>query len=756
MSDKTRVSSPAPEPAEHWIEEVSSRSNLPVANVKEVLNRYNITPARTLPPRRRLSLKAVHFAGIKDLAVDGNPDQREYTPFSLTQELASGLTAFGTRNQNDAGKTSLLEVITWGIRGRCGLQKDVRRWIRQAAVEISLAGDRIFIGWTVSNGRPNGRVILCDENFQIDWDRINSQALICFTDVVDQGMTGGDRQENSIHHDFRDEATMEQQPLVRYTSALREAGCIELGEFDGDTEFEAVIGGLMLERLGFQSLPQWQRAPAASRIDDTDGTVSENGWAAWSQALIITNPAIKVPLGEEKFIASRLLQVYLGTAWAAPAAVAAARKSQLESRLGTLRRRAAGVDEAQTTSVRLLEEEARDLTERLALIAEPNAVEMADRLLDEIAEAAREYAAAQESHVVAATNYGAMAKLLESAEADEYAIAQAAVTKRFWHSLKPSCCPRCDATVSERQWQRELEGHCSLCNADVDLSSGNVGTDGQHEPLSVQDAARLVNDGAELDLEELDDLSVLRLQIAQLETRLLAQESAMDVAKAARDSTRARLEAARQAGGAVTVEAVRERRNLELALARVQGQLIERAQPRGDGPDAPIFRETQEALAVVTAASEVAKQRRDADQAQMLIEVSTLVTDLGRRLGIAQLEQVTLRGNLHMPVVKGGQSHTFGSLTEGEVLRLKIALVIALLRVGTSAGVGRYPGLLLIDSLGREELNPEDLAIMLQELRQIALDAQLQIVATSAYGDILEHVLPSDSLRLAGVGERMW
>ena len=89
-------------------------------------------------------------------------------------------------------------------------------------------------------------------------------------------------------------------------------------------------------------------------------------------------------------------------------------------------------------------------------------------------------------------------------------------------------------------------------------------------------------------------------------------------------------------------------------------------------------------------------------------------------------------------------------------MRLKIALVIALLRVGTSAGVGRHPGLLLIDSLGREELNPDDLVTMLQELQQIALDAQLQIVATSAYGDILERALPENSLRLSGAGERLW
>jgi len=540
-------------------------------------------------------------------------------------------------------------------------------------------------------------------------------------------------------------------------TTLGTAGAVELAEFDGDAEFEAVVGAVMLERLGFQRLPQWQRAPAAARVEDTDGTLSEHGWAAWSQALVITNPAIKVPLGEEQYVAARLLQVYLGTAWAAPAAVAAARKSQLESRLGILRRRAASVEAERESSLQTLRAEVEELSARLAIMPEPDAVAEADRLMAEINEAVEEYARDQEAYTAVAAAYGTTAKLLEAAEADEYALGQAAVTKRFWHSLKPSCCPRCDAAVDEDRWRRELEGHCSLCGSDVDLTCGEADTGGQPEPLSADEADRMVRESiTDINLDDLDDLSAVRLQVAQLRARASAEDRAMDEAQAARDARRIRLEAARQAGQTVRPGAARVRRDVELALARAEGQLSERARSGADGPEASNFRETQVDLSVVSAAERIARERRDTDQVQLLGYVSDLVADLGRRLGVAQLESVTLRGNMNMPVIKGGQRHNFGRLTEGEVLRLKIALVIALLRVGTSAGVGRHPGLLLIDSLGREEVNPDDLVAMLQELEQVALDTQLQIVATSAHGDVLERALPATSLRLSGVGEWMW
>lgn len=76
------------------------------------------------------------------------------------------------------------------------------------------------------------------------------------------------------------------------------------------------------------------------------------------------------------------------------------------------------------------------------------------------------------------------------AEQDLAAVREAAVTKRFWHSLKPSCCPRCDAQVQQVQWERELEGACSRSNSPIDSDhEDNAPASGSEEDLDPVDLA---------------------------------------------------------------------------------------------------------------------------------------------------------------------------------------------------------------------------------------------------------------------------
>ena len=71
-----------------------------------------------------------------------------------------------------------------------------------------------------------------------------------------------------------------------------------------------------------------------------------------------------------------------------------------------------------------------------------------------------------------------------------------------------------------------------------------------------------------------------------------------------------------------------------------------------------------------------------------------------------------------MRVIIGGAESNFGSLSPGEQLRLRIATLVALLRIGQTQGIGRFPALLLIDSPGSEEMVEADAAEILGELRQ--------------------------------------
>jgi hypothetical protein len=123
------------------------------------------------------------------------------------------------------------------------------------------------------------------------------------------------------------------------------------------------------------------------------------------------------------------------------------------------------------------------------------------------------------------------------------------------------------------------------------------------------------------------------------------------------------------------------------------------------------------------------------------------IASLGRTFGIANLEEArpTLAAQLRLRI--GGAESSFSSRTGGERLRLRLATGIALLRVGHELGVGRHPGLLLIDSPGGEEMVEGDLAAILSELQTICEQLpDLQIICASARAEEVREVVPTDHI----------
>lgn len=80
-------------------------------------------------------------------------------------------------------------------------------------------------------------------------------------------------------------------------------------------------------------------------------------------------------------------------------------------------------------------------------------------------------------------------------------------------------------------------------------------------------------------------------------------------------------------------------------------------------------------------------------------------------------------------------------------MRLKLALVIALLRVGERLGIGRHPGLLLVDSPGGEEMVELDIGNVLKELDDLCKELpQLQVVCATARAEDVRALLPDERI----------
>jgi hypothetical protein len=105
---------------------------------------------------------------------------------------------------------------------------------------------------------------------------------------------------------------------------------------------------------------------------------------------------------------------------------------------------------------------------------------------------------------------------------------------------------------------------------------------------------------------------------------------------------------------------------------------------------------------------------------------------------------------------KGGDPATYGQLTPGEQLRVKIATVIALIKHGYVERLGRHPGFLLLDSPAAEEMPDGDLATMVAALIQVAGDAPMQIIVATRNTGPLESLLPEGNRIIASGDNYVW
>ncbi|MBT2427595.1 hypothetical protein J7F02_18465 [Streptomyces sp. ISL-112] len=719
--------------ADEWIAEIVRRSKCSEEEVRQVLAAESVRPPTGWHTgRHTLEVRGVHFAGIKQLR------EAPPTPFSFASAIGPGVSGFGTHDVNDAGKSSFLHIILWAIRGRTDIQDDVKRWLRGVLVEIAVDGERMACVFSVHNRRPRGTVWLLAPDAALPWGDLRQSSH----DIVRSAFESSGS------------ATVSTPELTeRINSILRPHVQHELASFSSGGDMERVMDGIMTSRLGFETIPSWAARRDSDRIDESDGALGRQGWATWSGALLISDPSIKVVLGEETFAAARLLQVYLGSPWAPVAATAQAYGRHLENRISVLNRQAEQARSAHSGSLESLRQEIEQINADLASLSPVADPVRLGQLAAELQQASVSYADANALWLERSQAYGSTAKLLESAEADHMAITEAAHTRRFWHSLKPTCCPRCETDVTPERWADEKAGRCSLCASDLGLPTV---PEKAPEAPSPEDLHQLVSAGESINLDSLDDLTQTRLAILQLHEALSRESTALDDAKAQRDQAAAVLASTRSKLDGIDTSTAERRMALQLRRAEIGGQLSER-----QGAKIALFTKQvdvlRKRLKIVTAAEKASVERRGADQGDLLAKVNEQLTAIGQHLGVAQLTGAELDGGCRMAVTKGGATVPFSKVNVGQRLRLKIAVVAALLRVGQEAGVTRHPGLLILDSVGREETNPAHVARMLEALLELTREIPgLQVIVTSAHGTYLTEALGPERTYLAEPGSTLW
>ena len=198
---------------------------------------------------------------------------------------------------------------------------------------------------------------------------------------------------------------------------------------------------------------------------------------------------------------------------------------------------------------------------------------------------------------------------------------------------------------------------------------------------------------------------------------------------------------------------VEQRRLLDIELARAEGAAQALAAPVAPVDASPV---DPIQLAVAEAAEKVLSGWVKGHQDPLLTKISSEIERLVVNFGADSLSNIKLDGAANMSLRQNGDPSTYGQVTPGEQLRLKIAAVIALIKHGYGEGIGRHPGFLLLDSPAAEEMPDGDLATMVAALLEVAKEAPMQIiVATRSTGPLVE-LLPEENRLIAEGGNFVW
>lgn len=729
-----------------------------VERVRSLLLEHGINPGRARD-RHKLCVLAVQFTGLKHVPLEppdeqhpGTPDT-ETVPFSFTHVFLDGFTAFATDHINDAGKSTVLGVILWAIHGSPPsptLQADVRaKWLREATVVFEIDGVVHVTSWVVNDGVPRGGIYTLASVEDLDLPALDAAGLTAWLETGDAGAPVADSDGPSaaqppdsaadapvkIPEDTTGRGGPATDAILRLVEERR---ATVVATFDTADEFESAVGSVMLDRLDLEPVLVYARNPGA--LDASDGSVVQHGWSALSQAVSIIDPTAATVLGEHPMLIQHLMGVFLGSRWAHPTATAHRNLQRIDGQLAAVRRRREGDRTYNEATVNEMKDVLAELNVKLGEFGDAPPF---DRVMEAASQAKSDAVAAAQAYsrmLNAASEFGEAARAHATAERDLHALTEAMATKRFFHSLRPSCCPRCDAQIDTDKWAREKSGHCSLCDsAFLNAPAGDI--------AAASDATS--GEATHSDDEE-DQLTALLEQVAQLSARADELSEAHDVARdeyaaldgIAEDSA-AQLSAFDQATSL-------ERYTLEKQITRLEGRIAEREEISREDDGDEIDKELQFARAVFAAAKDLATLKRNEEQRETVALVSETLTRLGSEFGIRNLESATLQANGHLPVVKGGQKEKFSGLNPGERLRLKIALIVGLLEAGVATGRGRHPGLLIVDDLTTHEINPDDAAKIAASLSTID---GLQFITASTLGPRLAAVVGPEHVVMPNEGQ---
>lgn len=508
--------------------------------------------------------------------------------------------------------------------------------------------------------------------------------------------------------------------------------------------FEDAMNSVMMSRLRLESFTVSQA-----------GKPVTHRWASYVNALWVRPKDLKSIIGKEATLSVRLMQMFIGTDWVPVLATASTIAGSLEAeqRIAAQRRKTA-TDAMEGSRVEA-QKVVRAVEAKIAGLPkgtpDPAKLALANARIRDLMGQMHTLETQLLRQSVAADTARQQLKAAKARHHTEY---EHALLTKFFHQMEPTVCPRCTAGVTDERRAAEPDEHkCSVCTSDLNLealkvnvivansvddavatalveATAAVSEEAGEEPAPKTEVEALAEAGERVEAV----MAALREQINKLQVTHddLVAETTLDAALA---------------------QAVEDRRLFDIELARAEGAVQALAAPIAPVDASPV---DPVQLAVAEAAEKVLSSWVKGHQDPLLTKISSEIERLVVNFGADSLSNIKLDGAANMSLRQNGDPSTYGQVTPGEQLRLKIAAVIALIKHGYGEGIGRHPGFLLLDSPAAEEMPDGDLATMVAALLEVAKEAPMQIiVATRSTGPLVE-LLPEEYRLIAEGDDFVW
>lgn len=479
------------------------------------------------------------------------------------------------------------------------------------------------------------------------------------------------------------------------------AGVTELGRVQGNENWAQYVGSFMMSEFGLEEMQVFNRG----RNDDETGIIKSHGWHSYFGVLYPPSGADKVLLGSTPgdSLPVKLMRVFLDMPEATRSMRVNALAQRLNSEFAAEQRRGRDANAAIASQLQAAQDRLAEAESSLQMLHKQAPAEN----LEELSQLAVE---AGGLAVTARQAVEAAQLALSAAQADRIAdtkalnsLRESKVASALFHGLDPKYCPRCETSISAERRSREHDDHqCAVCDRTIHI-----------------------DDEDDYEERELQASEALAASTAAEKSLVAARDESQTAFIEAQNALRAIDERIAEARGAHQATELLQAEN-ELAAASAVVETLLAMSP--EEPEIPL------PVTVLDAAREVLQSDIKQVSAELYSELSEATCELARTFGIAELESINIKGNGTMDVTKGGGSKSsFSSQSPGERLRLRYALVIALLRTARERNIAGHPGMLLLDSLKAEEVQDDHAQTLLQGLVDVANEEPgLQILVTTA------------------------